>query len=108
MNGIDFSEKLKKLDFEIVFTNHAELRIIQRQLEKQKIISDLKNPVSLKLIEKQECVEFEEKYKLWFIPFKRTAYIYVIVINYVKKKIFVKTVIKQRLIWQKKVEKNVV
>ncbi len=102
-----FSNKLKQLGFEIVFTKHAELRIIQRQLVKEKILFDLLNPVSLKLVELQESNDFEEKYKLWFIPFKRTAFIYVIVINYVKKKLFVKTVIKQKLFWQKKVEKNV-
>ncbi|MFH1588818.1 MAG: DUF4258 domain-containing protein [Candidatus Diapherotrites archaeon] len=103
----DLSEKLRNLrHYEIVFTKHAELRLVQRQISKEMVISDLRNPKSLKLAEKQPPDVNEEKFKLWFIPFKRTAFIYVIIINHFRRKLFVKTVIKQKLIWQKKAEKN--
>jgi hypothetical protein len=64
LNGINFAKKLRDLNFEIIFTKHAELRIIQRQLNKEKSVSDLKNPIFLKLVEKQESNNFEEKFKL--------------------------------------------
>ena len=108
MNGESIAERLKNLqDFAIVFTKHAELRLVQRQIEKKAVISHLRNPASLKMVEKLASErQGDEKYKLWFIPTKRTALIYVIVINHQEQRIIVKTVIKQRLMWQKKVEKN--
>ena len=86
-------------NYQILFTPHSELRLQQRQIKKEDVINHLRNPVSLKLAEKLNSTD-EEKYKLWFIPYKRTAYIYVIVIKYFEQKIIVKTVIKQKLIWR--------
>lgn len=107
MNGSDFCEKLKGLrGYALIFTRHAELRLVQRQINRETIISDIRNPVSLKLVEKLQSEKGEEKYKLWFIPYSRTAFVYVIVINPFQERIIVKTVIKQKLGWQKKVEKN--
>jgi hypothetical protein len=108
MNGNGFAEKLKNAQcFEIIFTKHAELRLVQRQIRKEDAVNDLRNPKSLKLIEKLQCERNDdEKYKLWFVPSKRVARVYVIVINTSQQRIIVKTVIKQRLDWQKKVEKN--
>jgi len=107
MNGHKFAEKLAKLgSYGIAFTPHAELRLVQRQIDSKTVVGHLRRPDSLKLVEKLPA-RGGEKYKLWFVPFKRIAYIYVIVINHSQKRIIIKTAIKQRLVWQKKVEKHV-
>lgn len=109
MNGESLVEKLGNArSFEIVFTRHAELRLAQRQIEKKTVINDLRKPAFLKLAERLPAKqENDEKYKLWFMPSNRTANIYVVVINHSEQRIIVKTVIKQRLMWQKRVEKHV-
>ena len=107
MNGEGLREKLREIaHYAIVFTNHAELRLAKRQIEKRIVVNHLRNPAALKLAEKIFAEKDCEKYKLWFVPFKKIAYVYVIVINHLEQKIVVITVIKQRLDWQKKVEKN--
>ena len=107
MNGSALAEKLRKLgNYGLAFTKHAELRLVQRQIDKSLAISHIRNPDCLRLAERLFIGECEEKYKLWFVPFNRIAYIYVIVINHSRQKIIVKTAIKQRLAWQKRVEKN--
>lgn len=108
MNGESLREKLMKIaHYAIVFTSHAELRLAKRQIERGIVVNHLRNPIALKLVEKILAEKNFEKYKLWFVPFKKIAYTYVIVINHLEQKIVVITVIKQRLDWQKKVEKNV-
>ncbi len=108
MNGNSFAEKLRGLgSYGLVFTKHAELRLLQRQVAKELVISHVRRPDSLKLVEKLPAEKGDEKYKLWFVPSKRIAYIYVIVINHSQQRIVIKTVIKQRLVWQKKVERHV-
>jgi len=108
MNGESLIEKLKKFSsYEIVFTKHAELRLVQRQIEKETVVDHIRKPDSLKLAERLYDRKEEEKYKLWFLPHKRIAYIYVMVINHYQQRIIVKTVIKQKLMWQKKVERHV-
>ena len=108
MNGENLGERLRAIAwYDIVFSLHAELRLVQRQVKKESVVWHLRNPVSLKLAEKLPAPKGDEKYKLWFLPSKRIAYIYVIVINHSQQRIIVKTVIKQRLMWQKKVERNV-
>lgn len=109
MNGKELAEILRKLssEYEVVFTKHAKLRLERRQIEKQAVLDNLQNPESLKLVEQLKTQKTNEaKYKLWFVPFKRIAYVYVIVINHSKRKIFVITAFKVRLDWQKKVEKK--
>jgi hypothetical protein len=70
-------------------------------------MDSIRKPDSLKLAERLSARKYEEKYKLWFVPHKRIAYVYVIVINRLLERIFVKTVIKQRLEWQKRVQHHV-
>lgn len=107
MNGENLREKLKEIrGYAIFFTNHAELRLVKRQIDKNMVISHLRNPDTLKLAEKIFVEKESEKYKLWFVPFKKIAFIYVIVIKRLEQKIIVVTVIKQRLDWQKTVERN--
>jgi len=65
----------------------------------------LRNPASLKLVESPNSRKGEEKYKSWFVPCKRIAYIYVIAIDFQKKRIVIITLAKQRLDWQKRVER---
>lgn len=103
-----FAKKLKALQhYDIIFTRHARLRLIQRQIKKKLVITHLRNPTYLILVEKRETKKEDEKYKLWFVPSKRIAYIYIIVINHTLRRIIVKTAIKQRLMWQKRVERHV-
>jgi len=83
MNGDEFKEKLRGISwYDIVFTRHSDLRLAQRQIDRQLVVNHLRNPVVLKLTEKLAAEKGEEKYKLWFVPSKRVAYIYVIVINH--------------------------
>lgn len=83
MNGKIFSDKLRAMhSYALVFTVHAELRLKQRSIERQTVVEHLRNPVALKLVEKLSEKGGEEKYKLWFVPYKRIAYIYVIVLNH--------------------------
>jgi len=108
VNGKTIAEKLIKCRlYKFIFTKHAELRLVNRQIEKKLVIRHLQKPDSLKMAEKLPAGRDDEKYKLWFVPSKRIAYIYIIVINYFQQRIVIKTVIKQRLMWQKRVEKHV-
>ncbi|MDD5163358.1 MAG: DUF4258 domain-containing protein [Candidatus ainarchaeum sp.] len=123
MNGKNLREKLSEIaHYAVVFTNHAEFRLAKRQIEKEIVVNHLRNPAALELAEKifaekASAKHFPkaflfgekafEKYKLWSVPFKKIAYVYVIVINHLEQKIVVITVIKQRLDWQRKVERNV-
>ena len=108
MKANGFAGKLRKLrDFIIIFSSHAQIRLHQRQISESIVREHLRNPVSLKLVERLKARGSEEKYKLWFVPYKRIAYIYVIAIDRKRKRIVVVTLAKQRLDWQKKVEKYV-
>lgn len=93
-------------DYGIIFTAHAELRLERRQIERAIVISHLRNPEALKLVEKLPADAGDEKYKLWFVPHRRTAYIYIVVINNSQRRIIVKTAVKQRLAWQRRAEKH--
>lgn len=100
--------KLKNIrSYKIIFTKHAEIRLAQRQIKKELVIKHLRDPGTLQLAERRHAKAGDEKYKLWFIPSKRIAYIYIIVINHTQRRIIVKTAIKQRLMWQKRVERHV-
>ena len=107
MNKEDFARKLAEIGYYgISFTSHAELRLLQRQIDKKTIIGHLRNPESLKVVERLHSESSGEKYKLWFIPHRRIAYIYVVIINNSKQRIVVVTAIKQKLRWQKRVNRH--
>ncbi|MCD6479109.1 MAG: hypothetical protein J7L44_04470, partial [Candidatus Diapherotrites archaeon] len=73
----DIVNKLKNLsDYEIIFTKHAKIRLIQRQIKEDLVVEHLRKPNTLQLVEKRAAKPGDEKYKLWFIPSKRIAYIY--------------------------------
>ena len=77
---------------------------MQRQISREILIKHLRECAHLKVLEQQSGGKDEEKYKLWFVPHKRIAYVYVVAIKDVAKKIIVITAIKQRLSWQRKVQ----
>lgn len=106
MDTANFERKLREVSYyQIIFSRHAELRLTQRQIDKETVMGHLRNPEPLKIVERLRAREKGEKYKLWFIPHRRIAYIYVVVINNARECIIVVTVIKQRLNWQKRVKK---
>ena len=105
MDANGFTRKLQKLrGFIAVFSLHAQIRLQQRQIPESIVREHLRNPVSLKLVESLKARKGEEKYKLWFVPYKKIAYTYVIAINHPEQRIVVITLVKQRLDWQKKAE----
>lgn len=107
MNGSKVGEKLREYaQSGVSFSKHAEIRMKQRNIDAQLVENHLKNPETLKLAEKLPSQEGEEKYKLWFVPSKRTAYIYVIVLKETSHNITVVTAARQKLAWQKKVQKH--
>jgi len=108
MSLVEFKAKLEKhAALGVVFTSHAKLRMSERQIPESAVIEQLRNPGSLELVEKLASGSNEEKYKLWFVPNKRIAYIHVVVLRKTGNGLIVVTVMKHRFDWQKKVEKYV-
>jgi len=93
-------------NYSLEFTEHVRLRLVQRQIDEEIVVRHLHSLDHLKLIERQTGGHDEEKYKLWFVPRKRIAYIYVVAIKDIPRKVIVITAIKQRLYWQRKVQHN--
>jgi len=108
MNLAEFKQSIGKRTLQhIVFTAHAKLRMNERRILESTVREQLLNPESLELVEELPSGSGEEKYKLWFVPNKRIAYIHVIVLKKHGRGLIVVTAIKHRFDWQKKVEKYV-
>jgi len=88
----------------IVITNHALIRLRQRQIETEEVIENIINPKRLQYAIKQET-EYpgEEKYDCYFNYSKRLCHRYVLVI---KNKVIVVTVVKINRRWQEIAEKR--
>lgn len=100
-------ELLRKLDGlgsnDIVFTHHAEIQSMVRQIDLGEVRKNLLNPHRLKYVEKQPSRKGETKYDCYFGYSKTQAHRYVIVIN---AKLVVVTIIKINRRWQRRIEKH--
>lgn len=97
---------LKKLKLysreDIVISSHAEIRMIQRQINKDEVIDNIINPKRLDYAIKEKAeVESEEKFDCYFGYSKTQCHRYVLI---VKHNVVVVTVIKINRRWQKIVE----
>lgn len=89
---------------DIFFSDHALIRLRQRQITKDEVISNLLNPSSLIFAGKQQADKpNEEKYNCFFKCSANRFHRYAIVI---KNNVLVVTVIKLNLRWQKTAEKK--
>ena len=105
MNYKDYVKKrLKSFTREnIIITDHAMVRIIQRQIDKNEIIENLINPERLDYAIKEDSSKKEEKFDCYFGYSRRLCHRYVIVI---KNNVVVVTVVKIDRRWQEIAEKK--
>ncbi len=98
-------DKLKRFNREdIIISDHALIRLKQRQISEAEIIENIINPKRLQYAIKQEPNHSgEEKFDRYFNYSKTQCHRYVIVI---KNKVVVVTVVKVNRRWQKIVEKK--
>ncbi len=95
--------KYKKTD--IIFTNHAELQALVREVDLEEVKENIVNPEKLVYAKKQEA-KYEgeekyggkEKYDCYFAYSKHLYHRYVLTIN---RKIIIVTIIKINRDWQK-------
>jgi hypothetical protein len=103
----DFKDYLfKKLKLyseeDIVFSDHALIRMVQRQIDKSEVIENILNPVRLEFaVREKSASSSEEKFDCYFGYSKSRCHRYVLVL---KKNVVVVTVIKINRRWQRIVE----
>lgn len=97
-------KRLKEFNKEdIIITDHAKIRMIQRQISEKEVIENLINPEKLYIAIKEDSSRKEEKFDCYFNYSKRQCHRYVIAI---KNNVVVVTVVKINTIWQKIAEKK--
>ncbi len=97
--------KLKQFNKDdVIISDHALIRLKQRQITEAEIIENIINPKRLQYAIKQEADRpGEEKFDCYFDYSKTQCHRYVLVI---KNKVIVVTVVKVNRRWQKIVEKK--
>jgi hypothetical protein len=89
---------------DIIITTHAEIRMFQRQINKEEVINNILIPKRLKYALKENAEhEIEEKFDCYFEYSKTQCHRYVLVIKY---NIIVVTIIKINRRWQRIVEQK--
>ena len=84
------------------FSNHAEIRMLQRQINKEEVINNIINPKRLEYAIKEESIRSNEaRFDCYFGYSKTQCHRYVLI---VKHDVVVVTVIKINRRWQKIVE----
>ncbi len=104
MNYKDYvKEKLKLFHKEdIILSDHALIRIMQRQINSEEIIENIINPIRLEYAVKENAESpNEEKFDCYFGYSKTQCHRYVLVI---KDKVIVVTAIKINRRWQRIIE----
>lgn len=87
---------------DVIITPHAEIRMHQRQINKDEVIGNIVNPIKLEYALKQKAERAdEEKFDCYFGYSKSRCHRYIIVI---KGNVVVVTIIKINRRWQKIVE----
>jgi len=89
---------------DVVISDHARIRLLQRQISEDEIIENVINPTRLRyaIPEKAEH-QGEEKFDCYFEYSKRLCHKYILVI---KDKVIIVTVVKISRKWQEIVEKK--
>ncbi|MFH0978323.1 MAG: hypothetical protein V1837_03390 [Candidatus Woesearchaeota archaeon] len=94
--------KFRKDD--IIFTEHTEIRLLQRQLKREEIIENIINPSRLEYAIREEAKSLhEEKFDCYFGYSKTRCHRYVLAVN---KKVIVVTAVKINRKWQRIAEKK--
>jgi hypothetical protein len=89
---------------DIKITSHAEIRMIQRQINKEEVLNNIINPKRLEYAIKEDSQKLnEEKFDCYFGYSKTQCHRYVLVI---KCNVIVVTIIKINRRWQRIVEKK--
>ena len=106
--GIKYQKIKKKLEelkkdpeSQIFFIDHALEQMEWRNINRGMVIFCLKNPNTLRIVDKQE----KQRYKLWFKLSSR--YSLILIVRFKRKNIYVITVIKTNRKWQKQTKKSV-
>jgi len=106
MNYKDYVfNKLKQFnESDIIISEHALIRMYQRQINKNEVIKNLLNPKRLKyVIREEDCLSDGEKFDCYFEYSASLCHRYVIII---KENLIVITVVKINRRWQKLAEKK--
>lgn len=100
MNLNELKEKLSKhRKSEIIFTDHAELQAIVRDINLEEVKENIINPARLVYFKEQKAEkENEEKYDCYFAYSKHLYHRYVLTTN---GKVIIVTIIKINRDWQK-------
>jgi hypothetical protein len=89
---------------QIVFSDHARIRIIQRQLDSEEIIENIINPKRLEYAIKEVTISNdEEKFDCYFGYSKNLCHRYILIL---KSNVLIITVIKLNRRWQAIAEKK--
>ncbi len=96
-------------EYKIILTEAGRLKSGYRKIPEETIISNLKNPEKLMVVEPQEA-KFggEEKYNCYFGFNKHLAHRYILVFKHEEKRILIPSVIKIERQWQEEAEKRVI
>lgn len=87
---------------DIILSAHAEIRLFQRQINKEEVINNILNPKRLEYALKEDAKNaFEEKFDCYFQYSKTQCHRYVLLFT---EKVVVVTVVKINRRWQKIVE----
>ncbi|MBI2630361.1 hypothetical protein HYW76_04635 [Candidatus Pacearchaeota archaeon] len=105
MNLENFKEKLKEYKKEdIIFTFHAEIQALIRQIDLEEVRNNLTNPKKLVFVEKEEIQNKKEKYSCYFAYSNFNCHKYVLTLN---SKIIIVTIININRNWQKIIERKI-
>jgi hypothetical protein len=105
MDITEFKDRLRKYRKEdIIFTNHAEIQAMVRQIDLEEVKENVIHPEKLVHVGRQDCEnKDEEKYDCYFAYSKTMAHRYILTLN---RKIIIVTIIKINRDWQKILERK--
>jgi hypothetical protein len=104
MNLQEFKAKLKTYsEKDIIFTKHAQIRLIIRDIDLKEVVKNIINPEKLMFFEEQTTESNFKKYNCYFSYSGNLTYRYVFTIN---GKILIVTAIKINRDYQKIIKKK--
>lgn len=101
----EFKKKLKKYKLrDIIFTNHAEIQAIFREVNLEEVRRNILNPDKLIYVEEQDTNNLnKEKYACYFAYSKDFCHEYILTLN---GKVIIVTIIVINRDWQKILERK--
>ena len=102
MNLESFKQRLKDYKREdIIFTKHAEIQALMRQIDLEEVRKNITNPEKLVYVEEEPKNSKSEKYGCYFSYEKYHCHKYILTLN---RKVIIVTIININRNWQKIIE----